>query len=310
MSNWLRIECLGVALACLVACSGSSTPAVTVIIGSVQDGATDTPLEGAEVVAKSGSAIRASAFSDRDGRFQLQFDAPPGEAPTAFALSANLDGYRATSRPFTITRGKSSEDSFSLRLVSDAVASCVRNVRPAVVVGHFRAAPGQPDPELSSRIAEALQYDLDEKVQTTRLVNSNRPGIFACGDVEPKVAGKYGSFAKLLGVDAFVGGSVTSPDPVKVKVQMSIADGYGVMATPVVVTSPGVDLGDPSVARLAPEAMTAVMTALVIGYKVANKPEECIELIGVSQRLLETLPQALVVLHDECQSALPNRGLL
>lgn len=310
MSSWVRISCLCIAAGLLVACTHGSTPAVTVIIGNVMDGATDTPLEGAEVVARSGSTVKASAFSDREGNYQLQFDVPSAEGAHAFVLSANLGGYRAVSTSFVVVKGKPSENSYPLRLVSNEVASCTRNTRPAVVVGHFRAPPGRPDPELSARIAAALQYDLDEKVQTTRLVNSNRPGIFACGDVAPKTAEKYGSFAKLLGVDAFVGGFITSPDPVKVKVQMSVADGYGVMTTPLNVTSPDVDLDDPSMARLAPEAMTAVMTALVIGYKISNKPEECVELVGVSQRLLATLPQTLVTLREECQSALPNRGLL
>ncbi|MFZ1392998.1 MAG: hypothetical protein WAS23_15545 [Dokdonella sp.] len=310
MSHSLRNKLLCVVLVSLAGCWGDKAPAPVVVLGSVRDGATDSALEGAEVIARLGSRTQGRAFSDREGNFQMQFDAPASDGAQAFVLSASLGGYRATSTPFSIAKGRTTASSYPLHLVSDALASCTREAGPAVVVGHFRAPLGQPDPDLADRIAAALQYDLDEKVQTTRLVNSKRPGIFACGDVEPKDPERYGSFARFLGVDAFVGGIVSSPGSSNVRVQMFLADGYGFMTSPSRVVSDGVDLNDPSLSRLAPEAMTAVMTALVVGYKLANKPEECVELVGVSERLLPVLPDALVRLREECQAVLPNRGLL
>ncbi len=310
MLIWLRNSALCVVLACLSACPGKPVQTVTVVIGTITDGASGVPLGGAEVLLQSGSDPKATAVSDKDGNFQLQFDTPLGNDQKVLALSASLEGYISTPESVMVVKGRTTENSYPIRLESKAIASCARGVSPSVVVGHFRAPLGQPDSALSARIADSLRSVLVSTVQTTQLVKSKQPEIFACGEVEPKLLQRYGRFAKYLGVDVFVGGIVSSPGSTNVKVQMFLADGHGFMAEPKLVVSEGVDLNDPSLSRLAPEAMTTVMTGLAVGYKLANRPAECVELIAVSERLLPELPEALVRLREDCQSVLPNRGLL
>jgi hypothetical protein len=89
-----------------------------------------------------------------------------------------------------------------------------------------------------------------------------------------------------------------------------VADGIGGLVEPLTAVSSDADLDDPRLAQLAPEANAAVLTALVIGYKLSEKPQECVDLIAASERLLGSLPPKLVSLRAECQAALPNRGLL
>lgn len=312
MWSWPRIELLCVVLACTAACTERTATVTTVVLGSVADAATDAPLAGVEVVARSGTETKGRAVTDPSGGFQLQFDAPAAAVPQRLTLDANLGGYRATSRAFEVDKGKPSEPNYALRLLPDAVADCIQKVKPAVVVGHFRAAQGSPDPELSERIADALRYDLLSQIQKANFVAAAQPGIFPCTAAEPKTPQRYGSLARLLGADAFVGGYVARAEPpdARVKVEMSVADGHGVLDMPLNASSPSVDLDDPRLARLAPEANAAVLTALVIGYKLSEKPQECVDLVTASERVLGTLPEALSRLREECQAVLPNRGLL
>lgn len=310
MSAWLRNSALCIVLVVVAACREEPTPAMTVVIGRVQDGATDEPLRGVEVAIGPGTLAAARALSDDAGKFQLQFEAPPGEGSHALELSATLNGYRASSLPVVVIKGKPAAVSYAMKLLPEAVASCVQKARPAVIVGHFRPAQGRPDPDLSERIADTLRYDLLSQIQKANFLPAAQPGIFPCSAAEPKVPDRYGNYARLLGADAYVGGYVTSPDPVKVKVEIAVADGYGVMSEPLTATSPDVDLDDPRLARLAPEANAAVLTALAIGYKLSGQPQECVDLVAASERLLGSLPPSLARLRGECQAALPNRGLL
>ncbi|MGB0135550.1 carboxypeptidase regulatory-like domain-containing protein [Dokdonella sp.] len=310
MSNWLRNSGVCLAMAMLVACGDDPTPTMTVIGGSVRDEATEEPVRGAEVRVMSGAELQASALTDETGRFQLQFPANAGPGSQSLELSASLEGFRSASRPVVVNQGMPSELSYALSLIPEGVASCIQKSGPAVIVGHFRSAPGRPDPDLSARIADTFRYDLLTQIQKANFVATKQPGIFPCGTAKPMTPERYGRYARLLGADAYVGGFVTSPDPIKVKVQITVADGYGVMVAPLTATSSDVDLDDPTLARLAPEANAAVLTALAIGYKLSDKPQECVDLIAASERMLGSLPATLATLREECKAALPNRGLL
>lgn len=310
MSYWFRNSLRFIFLALMSGCQDDPAPNATVVIGNVRDAATDEALRGVEVAIVTDTQTRVGVLTDDAGKFQLQFDAPPGAGSRSFEMSASLNGYRAAKLPVVIVRGKPTAVSYALSLLPEAIAACIQKIKPAVIVGHFRPAQGRPDPDLSERIADTLRYDLLTQIQKANFLPASQPGIFPCGAAEPKVPGRYGNYARLLGADAYVGGYVTSPDPVKVKVQIAVADGYGVMSVPLTATSADVDLDDPQLARLAPEANAAVLTALAIGYKLSDKPQECVDLIAASERLLGSLPEALVTLREECKAVLPNRGLL
>ncbi|MGQ0801467.1 MAG: hypothetical protein ACT4NL_15320 [Pseudomarimonas sp.] len=280
------------------------------IIGGVVDGATDGPLVGVLIEVKQGSQTLARGITDKAGRFRLQFDAPAAAGPRAFELSASMGDYRAASTSLVIGNGLSAESVYRFRLVANAIAACIQNKKPAVVVGHFRPAAVRPDPDLSERIADALRYDLLMQIQKAEFTSANQPAIFPCKAAKPAAPDQYAGLAKLLGADVFVSGYVTSPNPVKVKVRMSVTDGYGVMPAPLDTDSPDVDLDDPQMARLAPGAHAAVLTALAIGYRLSMKPGECVDLIAASERMLGVLPEALILLRAQCKESLPNRGLL
>jgi hypothetical protein len=310
MSLLLRISGIVLLLAAIIGCQHEAAQGVTVVIGTVRDGATDEALQGARVVVNVGAGTEIAALTDADGRFQLQFDAPPGQGSHALEAVATLDGYDASSQDIVVIKGKPAENSYKLRLLPEGVTSCIQKERPVVIVGHFRPAPGQPDPDLSARIADTLRINLLTQIQKSNFSSRSQPRIYPCAAAEPELPERYAGYARLFRADAYVGGYVTRPDPVKVKLQIAVADGYGVMPAPLNATSPDVDLEDPQLARLAPEANAAVLTALAIGYKRAEQPQECIDLIAASERLLGNLPDNLLTLREECKALLPNRGLL
>jgi hypothetical protein len=310
MSYWLRTSGLCIALALIAGCPSPLAPVTTVVIGNVRDAATDDPLVGARVSLALDAQGEASALSDADGRFELQFESASASAPLSVDLSASLEGYDVAVDKVEVVRGKTTQNSYALRMVPEGVSACIQKRRPAVIVGYFRPASGRPDPTLSDRIADTLRYNLLIQIQKANFAADAQPRIFPCSAAEPKVPERYGGYARLFGADAYVGGYVTSPDPVKVKVQIAVADGYGVLRAPMTATSHDVNLDDPQLAQLAPEANAAVLTALAIGYKLADKPQECIDLIAASERLLGALPDTLLGLREDCRAALPNRGLL
>ena len=310
MSALIRRSWLLALLASLCACQDPPTSTSVVVTGLVSEAVTGTPMSGVQVSVHSGKDRLASVRSDEAGKFLLQFDWPVGKVSGTVQLLARLEGYDAHSINVEVDRGRPSQSSYAMRLLADGLAFCVQRSRPAVVVGHFRPAPGRPDPNLSERIADTLRYDLMEQIQKAEFDVDRQPGIFPCDAAEPKILDNYGDYAELLGADAYVGGYVTSPAPVKVKDELAVADGFGVLDTPLGATSADVDLDDPRLARLAPEANAAILTALVIGYQRSGKPQECVDLLAASERLLGTLTPPLLKLREECQAELPNRGLL
>src|SRR5690606_18761162 len=153
------------ALASLCACQDPPTSTSVVVTGRVSEAMAGTPMSGVDVSARSGGETLASVPSDEDGNFLLQFDWPVSGAPGTIQVLAGLKGYDAHSLNVEVDRGRPSQSSYALRLLADGLAFCMQRSRPAVVVGHFRPAPGRPDPNLSERIADTLRYDLMEQIQ-------------------------------------------------------------------------------------------------------------------------------------------------
>lgn len=306
----IRRSWLLAVLAVLCGCEGPPGTTHVVVTGMISDAVTGLPIAGAQVSLRSGADKLDLASSDGEGRFALDFDAPADAGRQSLQLIARVDGYDGASLDVDVDKGMPTQKNYPIQVLADGLAFCKQRSKPAVVVGHFRPAPGRPDPNLSERIADTLRYDLMQQIQKAQFEVDQQPGIFPCAAAAPKVLENYGDYAKVLGADAYVGGYVTSPDPVKVKVELAVADGYDVLPEPLSASSADVDLDDPRLARLAPEANAAILTALVIGYKLSKKPQECVDLVNASERLLTGLPPALQQLREECQKALPNRELL
>jgi hypothetical protein len=95
-----------------------------------------------------------------------------------------------------------------------------------------------------------------------------------------------------------------------VKVEMRIADRFGVLKPPARASSPDVDLDDPAAAQLSPDARVAILTALVAGYEHAGNAAECVEASNAAEGVVGALPEKLAEARERCLQSLPNRALL
>ena len=295
----------------LITMAGPSALAETIVAGTVRDATTDAPVTGARVTVRRGSEILGATVTGAAGAFQLPFEIVARPEAQNLKLFVGVDEYVDASQDVTITYGRPNAVAYHFDLVPRSVADCIRSRDHAVVVGYFRPATASAvDPDLSSRVADALNYDLLVRMQQARLARDALPIIIACGRARPRADDDYTKFAKVLHADAFLGGYVDHSGPRRVKVQMSVADRFGLLDPPRRAASKDVNLDDPAVARLDPSAHAAILTALITGYERAGKFAECIEFTVAAARIVGLLPPALADARRRCEQALPNRGLL
>ncbi len=296
------------AVAALAAAAGYGE---TIVAGVARDATTEGLVAGARVTLQRGNEIVATGVTGADGSFVLPFNVPVSAQALQLKLFVRLDDYIEGSRDVTITSGRPDANAYLLTLVPRSLAECIRARDHMVVVGYFRPpAASAADQDLADRVADALNYDLLVRMQQGRLVRDALPIIVACGKARPQSSGDYTNYAKVLHADAFLTGYVDDPGTHRVKVQMSVADRFGLLIPPLRASSPEVNLDDPAVARLDPSAHAAILTALVAGYERAGKYADCIEFAVAAARILATLPPAIADARRRCEQAVPNARLV
>jgi hypothetical protein len=279
--------------------------------GSVTDATTSAPVIGAEIVLQRGDAVLGLGISDQEGTFRISFNADVQRAPQYFTLIVRHPKYSSKSAPVEVVSGGSIHP-HHFQLWHESLTDCVHKQSHAIVVGYFESS-GLDKVSLTRRIAATLEYDLLTRIQQQRLPPKIQPFVHKCPTAAPQATKDYMNFAKALRADAFLTGYIatpTIPSDTKVKVEMIIADRFGLLEPYAKATSPDVNLGDPAVAQLASEAYAAILTALIAGYEEEKMPGACFELTVVAQKLLPTLPPKIVEARQRCQDALPNKGLL
>lgn len=315
-SSFVRARSRRAALALAVSLLASvfSVHAATVIVGSVKDVSTGTAVSGAQVEIAKGAARLGSAVSGSDGRFRITINVPNTPAAQNLKLTVRHDGHAVAAKDVVIVSGGADSASYPFELLPTALSDCRRDRDHVVVVGYFRPPANQTgDPELAARVKDTLDYELLTRIQQVGIAPDLQPMILDCGKVQPKAVTDYPGVAKALRADAFVGGYVTapaSPSNSKVKVEMVIADRYGLLVPPARASNPDVDLNDPAAARLSPDAHVAILTGLIAGYEKGGKSAECVEASNAAERVVGTLPQKLAEARERCLQSLPNRALL
>lgn len=297
-------------LLCALA-AATGTRAATIVAGSTWDATTGAPLIGAQVSVRRGSEILGATVSGNDGAFRVPVELPLRPEAQNLKLFVARDAYLEAAQDVIVTAGRTQSPSYRFELMPKAVAACLRGRAHAVVVGHFRPAAGRGgDEDLSARIADALSYNLLTRLQQARLRPEAQPFVIACAGARPQSSADYGTFAKALQADAFLSGYVDEPRPGRAKVQMSVADRYGVLVPPARAASSDVDLNDPALARLDDLAHEAILVGLIAGYERAGLHADCIEAANAAERLLRGLPPKLAEARKRCQQASPNRALM
>jgi hypothetical protein len=297
------------ALALLLYGFAAAHAATIIVAGAVKDSSTGAPLAGADVTIRHGATDLSSTISAADGAFQLPFEIVVKPEAQNLTLLVRKDPFVSSSHKIIVTAGRANATSFTVELVPQAVAECIRPSSRSVVVGYFRpSAASTIDPDIAARVADALNFDLLVRMQQG-LSSGALPSIIACGGAKPRTVGDYASFAKVLRADAFLVGSVNDTALTKVKVEMAVIDGFGVLPAPLRASSREVNLDDPSVARLDASAHAAILTALVGGYELAGKFADCVDFTTAAARIVGTLPPQLQAARSRCEQRLPNRGL-
>ena len=288
-------------------------PAATTVLGTVTDALTGTAVAGARVEIAKGESRLDSAVAGSDGRFSLSANVGNQPAAQTLKLTVEHDGHVPDDTDVVITSGSPDRESYVVALVPTLLAECRRDRDHLVVVGHFRPPSESADPELAARIKDTLNYELLTPMQRVGIAQDLQPMILDCGKVQPRADADYPGIAKALKADAFLAGYVTpasSTSSPKVKVEMVIADRYGLLVPPARASSPDVDLNDPAAARLSPDAHVAILTALIAGYEKAGMAAECVEASNAAEGVVGALPARLAEARERCLQSLPNRALL
>jgi hypothetical protein len=120
------------------------------------------------------------------------------------------------------------------------------------------------------------------------------------------------ALARELKADALMAGAVARPEGrPRYNLTMFLGDPYGLFDNATRVNSRDVDLDDPSASRLAPEALTAVLRALLTGYLKNEQYAECVEFSGMAlAELPRPAPQAIVDIRAECLRKQPAGQLV
>jgi len=305
---------LGIALLGLLFGACSDARATTVVAGSVADAVTTAPIAGAELRVENAGVLLGTTRSDDHGNFRLALEIPIRPAPQNLKLAVNHDSYAETADDVIVTSGQTDQGSYRIVLLPAAVANCRRLDGHTVVVGYFRPPAAAPiELELASRIRDTLDYDVGARMQKMQIGVALQPVFVACEQIKPQALADYTSLAKLLMADAFMSGYVApagTPGSQKVKVEMSVADRFGLMVPPAHASTAIVDLDDPRTARLQSAAEGAIFTALIAGYEKSGQAKECVEAANAAELAIGALPAALIDARKRCQRALPNSGLV
>jgi hypothetical protein len=261
--------------------------------GSVSDLTTEAAVAGAAVEIHCRVETVAEGVTDAAGGFDLAF-APCREAAT---VSVKHEQYTEQSRPVPADRAE-----MTVALLPKGLGGCVVKNAQGVVVGHFRPPVSGSDSggELAGRIADALTYDVLTILQTLNLPSALQPRFLACDEARPRSVDFAAGYARALGADAFLVGSVEPADGA-FNVRAFVGDAFQLFKPPLPSITAGVALNDPAVARLAPEMHGAILTAIARGYAERQMFRECVDVAVAAERLLGGRTPALDQTLARCQ---------
>jgi hypothetical protein len=261
---------------------------------AVTDLTTEAPVAGATVEIRCGVSTLASAVTDDAGKVGLDF-VPCRDRAT---VAVKHEQYTEQSRSLPVDGSE-----LALGLLPKALGGCVLRNGEGVVVGHFRPPVTASDPggELAGRIAEALTYDVLTVLQTLNLPPALQPRFVACDEARPRSVDFAASYARALGADAFLLGSV---EPVSngFDVRAFVGDAFQLFKPPLPSVNTGVALDDPAAARLEPEMHGAILTAIARGYAERQKFAECVDVAMAAKRLTTRVSTALEQTLARCQA--------
>lgn len=293
-----------------------AAPAATVLRGKVIDRVTGSSLIGAQVEAFQGSqSLGRAVIDDPAGGFVIAVEVGGGAQPVNLKLQATRAGYATGDEDVVIVSGNARPTSVEFGLRPTAVADCLSRLRsPWIVVGAFRAPPDVAGAaggggDFTRQVFDAVRTQLLLLAEISALAADRRPTVVACPGIDERDF--LAAMARELRADALLAGGVARPpNRERFTVSMFLGDQHGLFPSALPITSRDVDLLDPAASRLDTQAMARLVEAVLVGYRKANRPDDCVALGRQAVRALRLGPNhELQPILAECERHLPAQGL-
>jgi hypothetical protein len=287
--------------------------AQTTLRGQVTDRTTGQGVIGAQIELRRGATVVQTAASGEQGRWQMSVDAGSGPQAQNFKLVVTSRLYAEAAPDVVVASGAALQPVIDVALVRLSVAECLpRLARPRriVVTNFLPPAQATGAGSFAERVAGALRQQL-VFLERSGLADALQHTVVACAQIDDSE--NLAALARELKADALMGGQIaqTPPPPAaRYTVTMRLRDAHGLFDAKEPIRSPGVDLDDPTIARLAPDALAGVVQGLVAGHAKERRYAECVQLANLALNALpRSATSALLAQRDDCLREQPAQKL-
>ncbi len=270
----------------------------SLLVGDLSNAATGQPVVGATLTVRFDEQTWETS-SDEQGHFSTTVTLPGNQRLYLVQLRAEHPQFASKTREIAIVDGQPEEPITRLDLFPAALAECLLQDDNLVVVGHFRPPLGEDIPDLSDRLAEALQFDLLTVMQQLHLPPALQPVFAPCRDARPRLITQGSTLARALRAHAVVHGNV-SRSTGEFLVRAHVSDAYEISSAPVTTQNPAVDLENPSAAQLNPETYAAVLMAVAAGIANRRDCPGAATVLAAAEALGEDASALLEVMEANC----------
>lgn len=302
-------RCLGVLALWVIqlvasAAAPVSTWAATIISGKVVDQTTGSVVPGASVRLLSGGANLGQGATKTNGQFVITFESDSTSAILNLSLMVEHPEFDPGSEQVRVDRGKPDKLSYDVPLIPLGLGRCKLSVR-GVSVGYFEQE------KFAEAITATLIYSLRPQIQMVSSLKTFEPDIKTCANARPQSPMFYGGYAQALGADVLLGGRVElRAGPQHADVKILVGDRYGLFRPPRKIENKNMNIDDAESSQLDPRTNGAILMAIAKGLEQDKKYQQCVDLLGVAERMAPIVATEAKPIREACEASLPNRGLL
>lgn len=276
----------------------------TIVTGIVTDETTGAVVHGVSIVLSSGSDSVAQSVTGSDGKFLLQFDSGIARGIARYSIKAEHDEFDPGVTIVHVDSGRPDKPSYPLSLIPKGLGRCKQSVR-GISVGHFE------QDQFAEAITTTLNYTLIPRIQMVASLKTFDPDIATCHNAKPQSLKYYERYAQVLNADVLLGGQVElQAGPQHANVKLFVGDRYGLFKPPRPIENKNVNLRDAEASQLNPRTNGSILMAIAKGLGQDKKYQQCVDLLGVAERIDPTVAHEAKPIRAACEAGLPNRGLL
>lgn len=283
-----------------------TTWAATIISGKVVDQTTSSVVPGASVSLTSGSASLGQGATNRDGQFVITFESDSSSSVQNLSLMVEHREFEPGSEQVRVDRGRPDKLSYEVPLIPLGLGRCKLSVR-GVSVGYFEQE------KFAEAITATLIHSLRPQIQMVSSLKTFEPDIKSCANAKPESQKAYVGYAQVLGADVLLGGRVKLlADLQHGDVKILVGDRYGLFPLPLTIEHKNMSMSlyDAEASQLDPRTNGAILMAIAKGLELDKKYQQCVDLLGVAERMAPTVVTEAKPIREACEAGLPNRGLL